>query len=148
MADIIDRQKAIDAIAEFLFYTSNFDGMRQGFDLSDWKWKIEGVLSDLPSSQPTQTNTPNTLDALDCVSREAVMDLIIETDPYWAEGMTRAIYNGVSKMPSAQPVLIRCKDCKHRDPEDKKCDSGHFILWQLPRDDDWFCADAERRTDD
>ena len=21
--------------------------------------------------------------------------------------------------------LIRCKDCKHRDPEDKKCDCGH-----------------------
>lgn len=47
---------------------------------------------------------------------------------------------------SSQP-LIRCKDCKHRDPEDEKCDCGHGILWQLPRDDDWYCADAERRTD-
>lgn len=43
--------------------------------------------------------------------------------------------------------VVRCKDCKHRDPEDKKCDCGHDILWQLPRLDDWFCADAERRTD-
>lgn len=42
--------------------------------------------------------------------------------------------------------LVRCKDCKHRDPEDKKCDSGHFIQWQLPRDDDWFCADGEKVT--
>ena len=41
--------------------------------------------------------------------------------------------------------LIRCKDCKHRDPEDKKCDSGHFIQWNLPRSDEWFCADAERK---
>lgn len=41
--------------------------------------------------------------------------------------------------------LIRCKDCKHRDPEDKKCESGHGILWQLPRPDDWFCADGERK---
>lgn len=41
--------------------------------------------------------------------------------------------------------LIRCKDCKHRDPEDKKCDCGHSIRWQLPRSDEWFCADAERR---
>ena len=46
---------------------------------------------------------------------------------------------------NAQTDIILCKDCKHRDPEDKKCDSGHFIRWQLPRDDDWFCADAERR---
>jgi hypothetical protein len=40
--------------------------------------------------------------------------------------------------------LVRCKDCKHRDPEDKKCDCGHGILWQLPRDDNWFCADGKR----
>lgn len=44
--------------------------------------------------------------------------------------------------------LIRCKDCKHRDPEDKKCDCGHDIIWQLPRHDDWYCADAERREDE
>ena len=41
--------------------------------------------------------------------------------------------------------LVRCGECKHRDPEDRKCDCGHDILWQLPRDDDWFCADGERR---
>lgn len=43
--------------------------------------------------------------------------------------------------------LVRCKDCKHRDPEDKKCDSGHGIVWQLPRPDDWYCADGERKED-
>jgi hypothetical protein len=47
----------------------------------------------------------------------------------------------------AVPVC-RCKDCKHRDPEDHKCDCGHDILWQLPRDDDWFCADGERKERD
>ena len=52
MSDLISRQTAIDVVAEFLYYTSNFDGMQQGFDLSDWKWKMEGVLSDLPSAQP------------------------------------------------------------------------------------------------
>lgn len=41
--------------------------------------------------------------------------------------------------------LVRCKDCIYRDPEDKKCDCGHGIVWQLPRDDNWFCADGERR---
>ena len=43
--------------------------------------------------------------------------------------------------------ITRCKDCNHRDPEDKKCDCGHDIQWQLPRTDNWFCADGERRTD-
>ena len=45
----------------------------------------------------------------------------------------------------SEQELVRCKDCKHRDPEDGKCDSGHGIQWQLPRSDDWFCADGERR---
>ena len=45
------------------------------------------------------------------------------------------------------PEIVRCGECKHRDPEDKKCDCGHDIIWQLPRGDNWYCADAERRTD-
>ena len=52
----------------------------------------------------------------------------------------------VGKMPPVQPEIIRCKDCNHRDPEDKKCDCGHDIMWQLPRDDNWYCADAERKS--
>lgn len=43
--------------------------------------------------------------------------------------------------------LIRCGECKHRDPEDKKCDCGHDIRWQLPRDDNWYCADGERKEE-
>ena len=46
-----------------------------------------------------------------------------------------------------EPEIIHCGECKHRDPEDKKCDCGHDIIWQLPRGDDWYCGDAERRTD-
>ena len=45
----------------------------------------------------------------------------------------------IDGMPDA---IVRCKDCKHRDPEDHKCDCGHDIQWQLPRADDWFCADG------
>lgn len=48
-----------------------------------------------------------------------------------------------SDIPMYVQDLIRCKDCKHRDPEDGKCDSGHTIQWHLPRPDDWFCADGE-----
>ena len=44
--------------------------------------------------------------------------------------------------------VVRCKDCKHRDPEDYRCDCGHDILWQLPRWGDWFCADGERKDGD
>lgn len=38
-----------------------------------------------------------------------------------------------------------CKDCSHRDPEDKMCDCGHSIVWQTSRPDNWYCADFEKR---
>ena len=57
------------------------------------------------------------------------------------------ILDAIKNLPSAQPEIIHCGECRHRDPEDKKCDCGHDIIWQLPRNDDWYCADAERRTD-
>lgn len=49
-----------------------------------------------------------------------------------------------------QPEIIRCKDCKHcyaegfvnvRNVCEKHYDFGNV-------DDDWFCADGERRTDE
>lgn len=61
----------------------------------------------------------------------------------WFEGDDWQYESGWSKV---QP-LIRCKDCKYRDPEDHKCDCGHDIRWQLPREDNWFCADAERKEE-
>ena len=61
---------------------------------------------------------------------------------------TKEVRQSLSTMPSAQPEIIRCKDCKYRDPEDKSCGCGHDIIWQLPRDDNWFCADGKRMVDD
>ena len=71
----------------------------------------------------------------------------LECGKHW-DGHTEKDVTRLLSLPSAQPEIVRCKDCEHRDPEDKKCDCGHAILWQLPRQDDWYCADAERRTDD
>lgn len=43
-----------------------------------------------------------------------------------------------------EPV-VHCKDCKHRDPEDERCDCG---CWHTPftTDDNDFCSYGERRT--
>ena len=63
---------------------------------------------------------------------------------YYGTGIIAVRKEDIEAMPTIQPEIIRCKDCKHRDPVDKKCDCGHDIQWQLPRQDDWFCADGER----
>ena len=47
----------------------------------------------------------------------------------------------------AVPV-VRCGECKHRDPEDKRCDCGghEWVKGKiLPVKDDWFCASGQRK---
>ena len=63
----------------------------------------------------------------DTISRQAVHDLIIEIDPYWAEGMTRAIYDGISKLPSTE-----------RHGRWKKCKKSAFF----PDDDIFTCSEC------
>ena len=91
------------------------------------KTLIESVLDDLPSAQPTQTNTPNALESLDCISRQAAID-------------GRA---------SAQPEIIRCKDCKHHSHDAGYgydwCNRTSGVFRVKPED---FCSRAERRTDE
>ena len=42
--------------------------------------------------------------------------------------------------------LVMCKNCKHRDPEDRKCDCGGmpFDTQIFPVPDDWYCPLGER----
>lgn len=64
-------------------------------------------------------------------------------------GLISALTNGFAQYSKGyrdrDEDIIRCKDCMRRDPEDHRCDCGHDIQWQLPRQDNWFCADGIRR---
>ena len=44
-------------------------------------------------------------------------------------------------LPSEQSEIIRCKDCEKRE----YCRTS--TVWAVAPGDDWYCADAERRTD-
>lgn len=51
----------------------------------------------------------------------------------------------LKNLPSAQPEIIRCKECKHwLDIDDGR--QKHRMCADIYGD--WFCADAERRTDE
>ena len=45
--------------------------------------------------------------------------------------------------------LVRCGECKHRDPEDHKCDCGGLERagCVFPVDDDYYCKYGQRRMD-
>lgn len=66
MKDLIDRQAALD------FKVSH--GLNENGILYVPYADVKKHLEQLPSAQPTQLNTPNTLEALDCISRQAALN--------------------------------------------------------------------------
>lgn len=56
---------------------------------------------------------------------------------------------GEDAIPAVQPEIVRCKDCKHWDTEWSVSESGaHYCpMVDGNRNSDFYCADAERRTD-
>lgn len=90
-----------------------------------------------------------------CINASDLIDWIIETCPDWCEGAIRTIVDHIDEMPSAQPEIVCCKDCKHirrwRSEEAAQkfgqiyeCAYGVF---RVPHADD-FCSKAERREDE
>lgn len=63
---------------------------------------------------------------------------------HW-DGHTEADVTRLLSLPDVAPV-VRCKDCRHRDPEDRKCDSGETERQGclFPVHDDYFCAYGEK----
>ena len=84
----------------------------------------------------------------DLISRAAAIDDLHGKDPsqIWD---TADIEVWVNALPSAQPEIIRCKDCKHS--EHWYRDKSRCFLWHEEGIDvfkDGFCNYAERRTDE
>ena len=94
----------------------------------------------------------------DLISRKRTQSLFLTALTYkerigklsWTTAEVKQwIVDFVEDLPSAQPEIIRCKDCKHRFVDG---DNVRFNVCELNHNkvqaDDWFCADAERRTDE
>ena len=99
---------------------------------------------------PTQEERSNTLDALDCVRRQDVLDVIDKLSdgkPIAPEDVAIA----VTYLPSAQSEqseIIRCKDCKYSDTDNTL---GVMFCWRVSyheASEDGFCSWAERREDE
>lgn len=77
-------------------------------------------------------------------SRQAAIDELdkgawgVEWDKTLAKTM-------IESLPSAQPEIIWCKDCKYRGVGDY-CVYGTRLAWVTKSND--FCSKAERRTDE
>lgn len=91
---------------------------------------------------------------MDLISRRAALDAIGDEPLVWMDGeyelglqnQWQSDVDALKDLPSAQPEIIRCKDCKHyTEPNIEYCELyGAMILWG--KDD--FCSRGERRSDE
>ena len=170
MDDLISRRAAIVA----LVFSDDTGDMTCG-----QMAKVLDVIKALPSAQPElyQEKLKEIADALSekfaymhtCLNER---DLILgylgvkhSNEIHCNTDCTNAIcesYHFDKRLPSAQPEIIRCKDCKHRIVNEHAGEKGYlnlkamceldsgdpFELGRCAEDDEWFCADAERREDE
>ena len=115
MSDLIDRQQAIDE-----FWKLEIEAR------PSWIDAVMNMLNSLPSAQPNVY--VSTKDA-DCISRSQALNAIN------VGGDLEGAWINVAKLPSAQPEIIRCMDCK-----------GFGECPIIVTEDD-FCSRAERRSD-
>ena len=85
----------------------------------------------------------------DLISRQAAIDATwfepSYTDPL---NVLTEVRDRLKALPSAQPDIIRCKDCKFYTAMNRKTKSGICsLIMHQNFGDDWYCAGAERRAD-
>ena len=104
----------------------------------------------------------------DTISREDAIDEVKRLHGVawenWKETRISAntMIDALKDLPPSDPEIIRCKDCKYRKVNEHYGEKGYmnlkaiceldtgdiFQLGRYAEEDDWFCADAERREGD
>lgn len=84
------------------------------------------------------------------INRDELLELYANTDELDISNYDvkiAVIRQNILDMPTID--IVTCGECKHRDPEDKKCDCGMFERQGciFPVADDYFCKYGERRNE-
>ena len=148
MDDSIGRQVAIDAVDAIGHIATMPDG-----DKCIRRSAVKYTLSMLPSAQPEERTEKRTkTHVCDLISRQAAIDAIhcdiTVTGKQNAELVASTIgafVDRIKALPSAQPEIIHCKDCRFNVSSHKCLHPESFFL--VPSDD-FYCGYAERRTDE
>lgn len=96
------------------------------------------MIEDAPSAQPEKRTEERTeTHVCDLIDRQAAIDKL---DPLFES----LAIDKIKALPSAQPEIIRCKDCRYYRQEIDMCDEPYSTAHNVVREDD-FCSRAERR---
>ena len=141
--DCISRQAAIDEIDEWIKAFRENGHKESAADAC----LIQDGIIQLPSAQPEKRTIKRTeTRACDLISRAAAIDELnkgawgVEWDKTLAKTM-------IESLPSAQPEIVRCKDCKHNKLPSTSGNANCEIYYGMTNQDG-FCHMAERRTDE
>ena len=92
-----------------------------------------GIIIDTKAEEAAQPNLQQTCNKLatDCISRQAAIDATNRTDYIGlavedVKKVTDAVIEELKRLPSAQPEIIRCKNCKY--------------VWKENRYDNLWCS--------
>ena len=152
--DTISRQMAIAEIARWIGYIDE-----------DMISRIQTGLKKLPSAQPKKRTEERTeTHACDYISRQAAIDAFLtELTKRERKNLLHTwstvevkyfVVEMLERLPSVQPELIRCKDCKYwREGTvytycDKLYGMGVLDVYDYMTAEDDYCSRAERRTDE
>ena len=128
MSDLISREAAIEMLDRL-----NCCGWVE----SAWEDVLHAI-ERVPYAQPEKRTEERTeTHACDCISRRAALDCVSNSLVAWEA------YEAIEALPSAQPEIIRCKDCKYWGKHEL-CDKWDYYI----SNGDFYCGCAERRTDE
>ena len=148
MGDLISRQDAKDVV------DMELDAIDH---VPEWVYdRLLTALDKVPSTQPELAQNMHTT-CTDTISRQAAIDEISKQQTYkMFEGEDTVYFDAndvgsvLVSLPSAQPDIIRCKDCKHyyyadnRIPQEQRYSCALDGDRWKPED---FCSYAERKTE-
>ena len=108
---------------------------------------IEALSNSQNQSESLIRTSADAVSEADAINRQQAINALEKDEEYnkdipiRADGIRDAIIT-ISTLPSAQPEVIRCRDCCHYPGEHADCP---MTGWHRNGDD--FCSFAERRTD-
>ena len=149
---LIDRQAAIDELKKYIAVNRN-----PNHDARIWEEGMNcavTVVGALPSAKPKFAKDIN-VPSNDCISRQAAIDAADRADYTGlaiedVKKVTDEVVKELKKLPSAQPEIIRCKDCKWCIERYDSLDGTPYWMcknWDGQTDADGFCYEAKRRED-
>jgi len=123
--------------------------IKTSVDVDPWavELAVEALEKELKNSTQEVKNSTDTISRQDAINELRKEFKRVPTTAIRAKN----VIEGLSSAQPEQPEIIRCKDCENWDTtwQNDWAKNYHYCpLIDGTRNGNWYCADAERRTDE